>query len=284
MKLKNYFQYLAPCLQQRAFIKKPPSSARQYDETIVSLTSIPQRYKLLTNVIASLINQSTRPSKVYLWIKTGTKHLLPKKLDRLIELGLCIEEVEDLGPHTKLIPALEKLPNLHIITADDDLIYPYHWLENLFDEHKRHNPEGITCYSARYINAFEQKGANSLRPYKQWPRIGSTIRPDQQAHALPLGYTGVVYAPNCFNSEVFNKAAFKKLCPRADDLWFKAMAIHSGTTIYKTAKNFGNEIYVPFSQQFGLKKNNVSSDGNVEQMLDLLNHYDLWGHLTATPS
>jgi hypothetical protein len=270
MKLKQYFQAIKPYFEQKKFLNSDAEHVAKIPDTIVSLTSFPPRYKSLPYVVSSLLNQDSPPLAVHLWVDDGTSHLLPKSLDKLKERGLHIHECEDIGPHKKLINSLSKFPSLKIVTADDDMMYPYHWLSTLYEQHLA-SPDDICAYTCRTI---KMSADQRVLPYSQWKQV-SPEQPQVHPNYMSIGYTGVLYPPNTFNEEVFNLEKIKELCPRADDIWFKMMAVLNGKSHRKITPMFGTEIYIPFSQKFSLKKTNVRKTGNEDQANNLIKHYGL---------
>ena len=90
-------------------------------KAIISLTTIPSRLPYIGPTIESLKAQGP---PVYVWIPREVKRTgdtfggdLPDELD-----GCNVEVVEDKGPITKLLPALEMGADV-ILTADDDVVY-----------------------------------------------------------------------------------------------------------------------------------------------------------------
>lgn len=274
MKLKEYIQVIRPYLTQRKFIKNQSEHTPELKDTIVSLTSIPARYKTLTPVIASLLNQDTPPHSVHLWIQEGTKNQLPDSLAPLLDRGFVIHECDHIGPHSKLIHSLEEYPDFKIVTADDDMIYHHHWLSTLHKEHILY-PEDISAYTCRQIKVTGDP--LTPRPYREWTRINDNTN-HSHPHYLSIGFTGVLYPPKVFNNEVFNLDAIHKLCPRADDIWFKFMAVLNQKKHRKIKAEFGKEIYLPFTQSVGLKNTNVKKMGNEDQAKNLMHHYELEGY------
>ncbi len=99
--------------------------------TILSLSTIPPRFKGLAPVLDSLLHQSTRLSEIRLY--------LPKKYRRFPDYdgtppafasGVTVIEVpEDLGPATKILYAVEAIAgdDSPILFCDDDRVYHRDW-------------------------------------------------------------------------------------------------------------------------------------------------------------
>jgi hypothetical protein len=106
---------------------------------IVSLTSIPSRVNKIGATLCSLLDQKL-PVKIRLYIpgKANCEPYMPYRLNsRIINCPrLEIHTVEkDYGPALKFLPALEQAQrdkNLSVIIVDDDIIYPYEFIEKLY--------------------------------------------------------------------------------------------------------------------------------------------------------
>jgi hypothetical protein len=97
-------------------------------DIIVCLTSTPARLPRLDRTLKSLMAQSTVPLRIRLHIprvsiREGRPYKIPPRLSALrsVEIVRC----DDLGPVTKLLPALRDLPpDQAILIVDDDSLYP----------------------------------------------------------------------------------------------------------------------------------------------------------------
>jgi hypothetical protein len=241
---------------------------------VVSLTSHGSRLRNLYLVLDSISRQTLKPGRVVLWLSKDQfdDKNLPETLKPYVnELGLTVEYVKDLGPHTKLFYSLKNYPKDLIITIDDDIIYPQDLVETLYSSYLEH-PGSICCNAAKVIEINDQ----GILPYIKWEKV--TNRKMLQKNLLPLGVNGVLYFPNCFNHEVFNTEVFTKLCPKADDIWFRMMSYLNDIDIHLTG------VYDEFLQDFipidvvngeSLATTNVLSGGNDEQLRAIINYYGL---------
>lgn len=107
--------------------------------TVVSLTTIPERVKLLPECLKSLMNQTTQPSCIYLNIPEDRPFDMPT-LQSIVNQAdpssktIVINRVpQDLGPITKLVPTLDREPkyDTNIILVDDDVIYNLNLISEL---------------------------------------------------------------------------------------------------------------------------------------------------------
>ena len=100
------------------------------------MTSWRKRIGLVCNTINSLFNQSFPPDRIVLNLSkdefpSGYAEL-PENLISLINRGLEIEWVQaNSKSFKKLIPTLDRYRDAIVMTADDDLIYPYNFVQNI---------------------------------------------------------------------------------------------------------------------------------------------------------
>ena len=90
-------------------------------QVIVSLTSHGNRILDAYMAIETIMQGTMKPNRIILWLSEHDK-VFSCLLENQIKRGLEIRYVKDLGPHTKLIPALREFPEDIIITIDDDII------------------------------------------------------------------------------------------------------------------------------------------------------------------
>lgn len=205
---------------------KPGTSSTHYceNEIIVSLTTYGKRIYDVHLTIESIMEQTLKPNRIQLWIDNQYKmQQLPTPLELLKEKGLEICYCKDIGPYTKLIPALRENSQSTIITVDDDLLYEFDVLERLIKQHQA-TPEYILANRMHRITM----GTNGkILPYNKWTWSYSGL--DAHPNNFPTGVGGVLYPPNSLDQEVFNEKIFTSICKYADDIWFKAMALKKGT-------------------------------------------------------
>jgi hypothetical protein len=189
-------------------------------EYIITLTSYGQRVESTAPyAIYSLFNQTILPDRIVLWLKEATP--VPPLLKAFEKNGLEIMFCEDLYSYKKLVPSLLKFPDDILITADDDAYYHRQWLNQLKTAYTS-RPEAIHCHRAREINFQDGK----LLPYIDW-RIN--VDNNNGRRLLPTGAGGILYPPHSLDPKVTDKDIFMKLAPKADDIWFWAMAKLKGT-------------------------------------------------------
>ena len=251
-------------------------------ELIVSLTTIPERAIKVVCCIDSLLRQSVKPDRVILWVsesrglnksemRTGA---IAESLQRLEGRGLEIRWCEDIGSYRKLIPTMREHPDAIVVTADDDLMYPRHWLKALYGAYEK-EPAYIHCHLA-HLMLHGSNGA--LLPYRQW-KFGAPGVGEARMDLFPTGGGGALYAPGHLDPEVLNESAFLSLSPRADDVWFKAMSLKRGVACKKVA---ADSISIPALKIPGnrsLFPENVAGGGNDRQIAAVNERYGVFGEI-----
>lgn len=241
------------------------------DKPIVSLTTFPARLGSVSLAIESIFRQSAPPGAVYLWLYEGeiSKDEFPEALQRLEQRGLRIEFVpENLRGAKKLIYAAKQFPDRIIVTADDDLLYPWDWLERL-ECASRETPGTVICHRGHKI---ERRHDGTFHRYWDCMRVekGGT---DPSLALLPTGGAGSLYPPGVLNQQIFNIDLMLRLCPTADDVWFKAMTLLNGVKCRRAAERNFMPIVIPGSQEQALIHHNKHA--NDTQIETTFSHFDL---------
>ena len=240
---------------------------------VVSLTTIPDRLQSLHVVVDSLLSQTVPPQTVRLWI--SRKHVsdpqrLPGRLSRLQRFGLVIGWVDETSSHRKLICPLRTFGRATIVTADDDVYYDRTWLQGLLETHREH-PNAVVAHVTRMIQSTPSGG---FLPYVDWP----LQRPEAQTpghRVLPVGVGGVLYPPGSMDPRVMDYDMALRLAPTTDDLWFKTMALLTGTpAVQSSALEWGENL--PLSDDApSLWSINEQSGGNDQQWRALVDTFSI---------
>lgn len=241
---------------------------------VVSLTTTEGRLGRRVDIaIATIFGQRTPPDRVVLWLDERLRERpLPRTLRPLQRAGLEVRYCEDIGPHTKLIPSLRAFPDSLVVTADDDILYPPTWLEELLASYEQ-APGAIHCHRAHGMRTTPD---GKLAPYQDWD-LGApgVVGP---AHRLfQTGVGGVLFPPGSLAEEVFDVEAFRRLCPANDDIWFKAMALLAGTPMKKVAPLSPRYTEISGLQASALYQTNLVR--NDEQLRATFDAYDLYRRL-----
>jgi glycosyl transferase family 2 len=221
---------------------------------VVSLTSYPQRFPTLHWTLKCLLSQSVAPDEVILWIAREHKVRLPDEILTLQDDGLTIKFCKDLGPYTKIVPALAQYPDAYVVTADDDIYYGPAWLEELV-AHARAGGE-VLCHRAHRIRV----GSNGIPlRYQEWEYETRYKKPCLLI--FPTGVGGVLYPPRALHRDVMNIRLFRELCPSNDDVWLYWMMRKNGMV----ARRIGSRRLLPTwrgTQRAALWRVNVVGGAN----------------------
>ncbi len=177
---------------------------------IISLTSIPSRINALPEVLDSLLKQGY-PVHLFLprtFARTGqTFGGCPKALKKY-KGRVKIHFVNDIGPATKLLPALQEGFDT-VITADDDNIYGDGWARGLVKQfEKRKNT--VVCYRGRVLRKGDTHYSTSI-----------IVENPKRARQVDIvtGVHGAIYSRDMFGPEVFIEW---RRCFSNDDIFISA--------------------------------------------------------------
>lgn len=209
-------------------------------ELVVSLTSYPARMYDIHLTLYSLLTQDLKPDKIILWL--GEEQFprkrddVPRRVRDLERWGVDIKWCADTKSYKKLLPTLQEYPESVIVTADDDIYYPQHWLKELWETHRKTGAR-IVAHRCHRVAC----NGEGLAPYSSWKKC---VRGYEASYLnFMTGAGGVLYAPGSLHEDVFNVAKAMELCPHNDDIWFWAAALLNGTRISLTETPFSSLIY-----------------------------------------
>lgn len=268
--LRNQIEYLEEQLllsqTHLCTLQKPLFARGQAIDCVVSLTSYGKRVDNLHITLSSLLAQTVKAKEIIVWLAHNQK--LTQELIALkdeVSFRFC----DDLRSYKKLIPTLRLELELPIVTFDDDVIYPVDQLERLYQTFLA-NPEAVICHRAHEIR-FTSKG---LLPYNEW--VFDSSEQGESKVLMPIGIGGVLYPPGCFTKEVTNESLFMELCPNADDIWFKYMALKNGvkTKLVSNPTPYKDYLHVAGTEHNSLWKLNKTE--NDKQLANLLSYDPLF--------
>lgn len=220
---------------------------------IVSLTSYPPRIGQCFFPIESVFQQQMKPNRVVLVLSEDEfpERKIPRRLVNLSRRGL---EILWVGGNNKsfdkLVPTRKKYPNSIIVTVDDDKLLPPGFLKELLDAHRK-EPTRIIGFRGWEMLS----DGNDIRYGVGWKRASHETKPERLF--LP-GNGGVLYPPGSLSDLVDDMDTAMKLCPTADDIWFWAVAVASGTKL----RCLGS---LAHDKVLGLKKTPALSDINASE-------------------
>lgn len=242
------------------------------NEVIVSLTTIPSRIDKVGITIESILRQSYKVDKIILWLDEEKFRNI--ELPRLIltqqKKGLEIRYCKDLICHTKYYYSMREYPESVIITVDDDILYSKNMIKELMELYIK-NKDSIICHRAHKITFNKD---NKIENYSEWVYEDYKIV-GASHYLLQTGVSGVLYPPKSLNIDTLNIEIFKELCPRADDIWLKIMALINNTKVIKVRKKSRHFPVIMGSQKEALNKYNVHNNGNDIQLRNLIKKYNI---------
>lgn len=197
----------------------------------ISLTSIFKNQNILLLTLKSLINQSLKPTQIYLYLSQfpflldsgfSNRIITDKSLQKFINSNkniITIKWVNNIGSYRKLLPLLQEKwqENCIIITVDDDIIYNKNLINNLIYHYNIHKCViGNRGFTPKFDSLYNFNYQYKLK----------TI----QKHAFNLltGCGAILYKPEFFHKSgqlIFNKNIFLKTCRTQDDIWFYLIRI-----------------------------------------------------------
>lgn len=250
----------------------PASSHGLPQRLVVSLTSYRKRFDILHLTLRRLLDQSVRPDRLILWIAQEERGLLPPAVLALQQEGLEILFCPDIKSYKKIIPTLEEEPSAFIVTADDDVRYPKHWLAGLVHAW---NGELRTVVAWRAHRIVLDPESGAPLPYRKW-QWTCTDAPQTSTLLFPTGVGGVLYPPGVLHADVTNRALFESLCPGADDVWLYWMCRRNEGRF----KVVGEPLQIrhwPGSQYESLWHRNLILGNNDRCIANMMRHYSVFG-------
>lgn len=233
---------------------------------IVSLTSYPARMGTLHLVLESIYAQTRLADEVVLWLAREQfprgEGDLPETLRQLMsEQKLSVRWCDDLKPHKKYFYAFQEYREDLVVTIDDDLLYPEHMLENLYNCWLRH-PDAVSAVRAHLMILSED---GHIQPYSSWVKETDVCQDQPSMQLFATGGAGALYPPELFPEETFHKEAILENCLWADDLWLKAVELIGDIPVV-VAQPFEELRYVPGTQEVGLYHQNEDANRNDRQL------------------
>ncbi|VXC53973.1 conserved hypothetical protein [Arthrobacter sp. 9V] len=227
----------------------------------VSMTSYGRRLGIVAHALESIAAGSIRPSRLILWVDEPDFDVSAyPMLQRLENRGLEILHCEKLGPHNKYFPYCRDFADqgLSLAVADDDIMYPHHWLEGLMNAAGQ---EQIPGYRAHRITT--DSTSEGITPYNTW----QPAPVDSISHANFMTGVGGMLLPPRFQTVLRDcGTSFMAVTPRADDIWLNALAIRNGYRRHVIGAAGQHLTIYPRSQEQALHNENVSEGKNDTQL------------------
>ena len=269
MKLK---EYIPSSLQSWRLGKKSANlmlEGKKRIPVVASVKSFEPRLHLVHLAIRSDWNDEVVPQHTVLVLHQKHRDSLPNSIKELEKAGLEIVFVESDRSHFKLLGALSVHSSMPVVTFDDDVLYQKNWLNTLYQTHLQF-PNQVVALQTRVISRSEN---GDWLPYKNWPT--SYQNQSSSVATLPIGGAGVLYPPHFNAPELSNTELIERLCPKADDLWFKTMGLLRNFEVVMPEVLPKSALPIIGSQTVSLGKENIKEDRNRSQWIDLYKHFNL---------
>jgi len=214
----------------------------------VNLTTTSSRLDLCSATVWSIVNQSTLPDYINIWISKDPYlsdkgiHLIPVWVDEINKLKNIVRIIytENIGPYRKVIPAL-RLADINdlVVYADDDVVYGKYWLESLVDLYYKYDGKKIIASRLRLKekNYFgKYKGYMSYKLCKEEITFKSDF--------IITGVGGCLLNKSHINNDLLMNNDFLIIAPKTDDIWISKLIEISGTSVVScpNALNEVNEV------------------------------------------
>ena len=276
-------------------------------KVILSLSTIPPRFRMLGMSLNSLINQKRKADEIHVYI--------PKTYKRFPEHNFCIPDVpegvsvkiidHDYGPATKALPCAKAYrgTNTRIIYGDDDRFADTSWLDNMLkcsDE----RPEDVIVSSgmtlqnyglmlknqnflprakrAKVKYDFEYLARRLVQKFFETTTSKSRIKPARCNYSssgyvdIALGVGGVSVRADFFDESFFE---IPEILWPDDDIWLSGNYLRQGRGIWASNKirfpvdsGASNTSGLAFSIINGKDRNKTALDG----ILYMQELYDIW--------
>ena len=189
---------------------------------MVTLTTLPERADRILPTLRSLLDQTCPADRILVaWPTRALRSDLPYPAAPGLPPGIELLPCEDVGPASKLLPALIAEPNALLVAVDDDVIYPYDFLETLLAAH-RADPKAAWGWRGSQI----EPGIDP-RDYSHVFASGVTV--PTKVDVL-MGTWGYLVPPQSFDEAVHDFTAWPPEVRWTDDIWISGHLARRGVS------------------------------------------------------
>ncbi len=239
---------------------------------IVSLTSFNRRIGRVWIAIESILRQTHQPDIIILWLSKEefpTIDCVPKSLLRLQKRGVKIELRDgNLMSHKKYHYTLIEYPDDHMITIDDDIIYPSNFIRSLLNGYEQ-NPE---CVISLFSFKIRRDNDGEILPYSIWSAelLNQSTSPSFDIFFGSGG--GTFFSAHVLGEEAKNITLAMEKCKFADDVWLNTMCRLNKKKIVVVDNLFSYLPILNFSNSKLVTINNGQNQNDV-QLSNLREYY-----------
>jgi hypothetical protein len=211
-----------------------PNQNPMRKDVVVSLTSWAPRFAILPHALVTLLEQSIRPLRIDLWLTASDLEKLPVPVRNLFDnSGIQFRTSLDFGPHKKWLNPVMEREEKFFVTADDDILFPHHWLQALLEDFSPADRVAVAHRCHQIIR--DEKG--EVAEYERWPKeINDFGRKSFSLFAT--GGSGQLLHHSWFLPKYLDTAKIMELCPAADDIWINCALRHADVPVRRTHSYF----------------------------------------------
>lgn len=220
---------------------------------IVTFTTVPPRFAHLGGFLDALSRQRSRPDAVELYLPPVWRRFPGERpaLPSLPDWVTLVDAPCDLGPATKVLPALDRWAGkpVDILFCDDDTAHDADWTVR-FAEARAARPDDVLCEFGLDVAELlkESDGVPSGPPYPRarvdWPdsaeyramlqavRSGQAVRPYLAASGyvdVLMGFRGAMLRPGWIHPRAW---IIPDVLWTVDDVWLSGMIALAGRLIW----------------------------------------------------
>lgn len=210
----------------------------------ISLTSIQQKQNELKKTLQTVLNQTLKVDKCYIYLseepylldKGFTDRKLNDELQQFISSNNIFEIrwTKNTGPYRKLLPLLKEKFNEDciIITLDDDIEFDKNLVKNLVTDYNKHK----CCISYRGFN-MDYKNSIKNISYKNSDNNNKT---GIDLYNFSTNGAGTLFHPSFFHNKpdlIFNDMFYTEF-PTCDDIWYNFCRIANNIKLFIDKKKY----------------------------------------------
>jgi len=221
------------------------------DRLIISLTTIPPRFKVIHETLESLTSQSAKPEAINLYLPNKYRRFEYEKSDvPELPAGVSVWYLDtDFGPATKVLQAIQEYrgQNVKILFCDDDKVYDAQWAERFLVASQAHPgccivEEGghVSDYSSHtYAGSLQPRSTRRIKDLGYRMKRLLTLGTWKPRKALSSGYVDILegWGGVLVRPEYFSDAAFDipDILWTVDDIWLSGQLALNNIPIWLNA-------------------------------------------------
>ena len=233
-----------------------------HSTAVVTMTTHGARIRRVHLAIESIARGSVGPHRMILWLDDARlATALPRPLRRLVKRGLEVRVVPSgMRVHTKYYFYVRSIASHSrpMVTADDDIIYPAHWLADLETVASRY-PGAIVCHRAHRVELTQ----SAIASYLTWGPCTSGV---PSFRHFGTSVSGQYFAPEFLNTVREAATGFIESAPDNDDIWLHSLAVRHAVRVVQVTEASAHFPFIPGSQSSGLYFTNAMGGRNDEQV------------------